>query len=57
MSSGYFRGGLANWNFAQSFSPLWRFYYNLETGHHIEFGDGKLNLTPDHIVIIPGGAC
>jgi hypothetical protein len=52
---GYLQHGLPDWNFTQSFSPLWRFYYTMESGHHIEFDNQKMELGPEQIVIIPGG--
>ena len=43
----------ANWNFPGVFSPFWRLYYNTEPGHCVLFGDRMVELTPDHLMLIP----
>ena len=34
-------------------SPFWRLYYNSQSGHSIQVGDGMLGLGPEHLVLIP----
>jgi AraC-like DNA-binding protein len=43
----------ADWNFPGVFSPFWRLYYNADRGHCVLFGDRMVELTPDHIMLIP----
>lgn len=43
----------AGWNFPSVFSPFWRLYYNEQRGHCVYFGDWIVELTPQHIVLIP----
>jgi AraC family transcriptional regulator, arabinose operon regulatory protein len=42
-----------DWNFPSVFSPFWRLYYNEQRGHCVYFGDWIVELTPEHIVLIP----
>lgn len=42
-----------DWNFPSVFSPFWRLYYNSRRGHCVVFGQDMIELTPDHIVLIP----
>jgi AraC-like DNA-binding protein len=41
------------WNYPGVFSPFWRLYYNFTCGHCVLFGDRMIELTPDHIMLIP----
>jgi AraC family transcriptional regulator, arabinose operon regulatory protein len=50
--SGYLPAN-ANWNFPSVFSPFWRLQYNSAPGHCVLFGDRVIELTPDHIMLIP----
>lgn len=43
----------ADWNFPSVFSPFWRLFYNEQRGHCVYFGDWIVELTPQHIVLIP----
>lgn len=43
----------ANWIFPNTVSPFWRLYYNFDPGHHAEFRDHRLPLSPEHVVLIP----
>lgn len=43
----------SNWNFPGVFSPFWRLYYNFERGHCVLFGNRMVELTPEHIMLIP----
>jgi len=43
----------ANWNFPGVFSPFWRLYYNSEPGHCVLFDERMVELTPDHLMLIP----
>lgn len=43
----------ADWSFPCVFSPFWRLYYNEQRGHCVYFGDWIVELTPEHIVLIP----
>ena len=43
----------ADWNFPGVISPFWRLYYNTERGHCVLFGDRMVELTPDHLMLIP----
>ncbi len=42
-----------DWNWPCMFSPFWRLYYNGLRGHCVVFGERIVELTPDHIVLIP----
>lgn len=42
-----------DWNFPAVFSPFWRLYYNSSRGHCVLFGERAIELTPDHLVLIP----
>ena len=42
-----------NWKFPSVFSPFWRLYYNQKNGHHAHFGESCVELTPEHIMLIP----
>lgn len=42
-----------NWKFPNTFSPFWRLYYNQKGGHHARFGESCVELTPEHIMLIP----
>jgi AraC family transcriptional regulator of arabinose operon len=42
-----------NWVFPNVFSPFWRLQYNENRGHSMLFGDRMIELTPDHLVLIP----
>ena len=49
-------GYLANndwWDFPNVLSPFWRLYYNSRRGHKVIFADREIELTPEHLVIIP----
>jgi len=41
------------WNYPSVFSPFWRLYYNSRRGHCVLFGDRMVELTPDHLMLIP----
>jgi AraC-like DNA-binding protein len=41
------------WRFLQVHSPFWRCYYNFKKGHRVVFGNVSLDLTPEHIMLIP----
>jgi AraC family transcriptional regulator, arabinose operon regulatory protein len=43
------------WNFPNVLSPFWRLYYNARKGHKILFHDGEVELTPEHLMLIPDG--
>jgi len=42
-----------DWKFPNTFSPFWRLYYNQRGGHHARFGEIRVELTPEHIMLIP----
>jgi AraC-like DNA-binding protein len=42
-----------HWNFPGVFSPFWRLYYNFNRGHCVLFDEQIIELTPDHIILIP----
>lgn len=42
-----------DWNFPGVFSPFWRLYYNSNRGHCLVIDDYSVELTPDHIVLVP----
>ena len=42
-----------DWNFPAVFGPFWRLYYNCERGHCLVFGERHIELTPQHILLIP----
>jgi AraC-like DNA-binding protein len=50
--SGYLAAN-SDWNFPGVFSPFWRLYYNYQRGHCVLFGEKMVELTPDHILLIP----
>jgi hypothetical protein len=41
-----------NWKFPSVFRPFWRLYYNQKGGHHARFGESRVELTPEHIMLI-----
>ena len=41
------------WNFPGVFSPFWRLCYNSKRGHCMLFGERMVELTPEHIVVVP----
>jgi AraC-like DNA-binding protein len=41
------------WDFPNVLSPFWRLYYNRRGGHKVVFSDREVELTPDHLVLIP----
>ncbi len=43
------------WNFSNVLSPFWRLYYNARKGHQVVFRDRVVELTPEHLVLIPDG--
>jgi len=43
----------AQWNFPAVFSPFWRLYYNAGRGHCVVFGERMVELTPEHLMLIP----
>ena len=43
----------AGWDFPCVLSPFWRLYYNARSGHRVVFGDRLIELTPDHLILIP----
>jgi AraC family transcriptional regulator, arabinose operon regulatory protein len=43
------------WNFPNVLSPFWRLYFNARKGHRVLFPDRTVELTPEHIVLIPDG--
>jgi AraC-like DNA-binding protein len=54
--SGYL-AKLQQWNYPNVFSPFWRLYYNSVPGHCVLFGDRMIELTPEHIMLIPDHCC
>lgn len=50
--SGYLAAN-SDWNFPSVFSPFWRLYYNEQRGHCVLFGERMVELTPEHIMLIP----
>jgi len=46
----------ADWNFPSVFSPFWRLYWNARPGHCVLFGDRIVELTPEHLMLIPDHA-
>ena len=42
-----------DWNYPGVFSPFWRLYYNSQGGHCVLFGERMIELTPEHIMLIP----
>jgi AraC-like DNA-binding protein len=42
-----------DWNFPAVFSPFWRLYYNRKRGHCVLFEEHMIELTPEHIMLIP----
>jgi AraC-like DNA-binding protein len=49
---GYIKNN-TKWNYPGVFSPFWRLYYNFDCGHCVLFGDRIIELTPEHIMLIP----
>lgn len=43
------------WMFPNTLSPFWRLYYNAAPGHRVVLADRKIELTPEHLVMIPPG--
>ena len=43
----------AHWNYPDYFNSSWRLYYNSHRGHCLQFGERIIELTPDHIVLVP----
>jgi AraC-like DNA-binding protein len=43
------------WNFPNVLSPFWRIYYNTRKGHKVVFPDHEVELTPEHLMLIPDG--
>jgi AraC family transcriptional regulator, arabinose operon regulatory protein len=41
------------WNFPNVLSPFWRLYYNARRGHRVVFHDREIELTPEHLMLIP----
>jgi AraC family transcriptional regulator, arabinose operon regulatory protein len=41
------------WDFPNVLSPFWRLYYNFQRGHKVIFADREVELTPEHLVVIP----
>ncbi len=41
------------WNFANVLSPFWRLYYNGRKGHKVLFHQHEVELTPEHLMLIP----
>jgi len=41
------------WGNSNRIAPFWRFYWNLTPGAQIVFAEGKIELTPDVVVLIP----
>lgn len=41
------------WDFPSVLSPFWRLYYNGRAGHYVVFGDRRIDLAPDRMVLIP----
>ncbi len=50
--SGYLAAN-TDWNFPSVFSPFWRLYYNEQRGHCVLFDERMVELTPEHIMLIP----
>jgi AraC-like DNA-binding protein len=42
-----------SWFFPRTQSPFWRLYYNSAPGHRVVFGGREVELTPEHLVLIP----
>jgi AraC family transcriptional regulator, arabinose operon regulatory protein len=41
------------WNFPNVLSPFWRLYYNARKGHRVVIQQRDVELTPEHLVLIP----
>lgn len=41
------------WNFPNVLSPFWRLYYNGRKGHKVVFRQHEVELTPEHLMLIP----
>ena len=52
---GGFLKGLDWWMFPNAVSPFWRLYYNAIPGHHVVFGNQRIPLAPDQLMLIPDG--
>jgi AraC family transcriptional regulator, arabinose operon regulatory protein len=50
--SGYLAAN-QGWNFPSVFSPFWRLYYNGERGHCLLLGERMVELTSQHIGLVP----
>ena len=42
-----------DWLHSNVFSPGWRLYYNQKGGHCVRIGESSVELTPEHIMLIP----
>ncbi len=42
-----------DWMHSNVFSPVWRLYYNQKGGHCVRVGESSVELTPEHIMLIP----
>jgi len=42
-----------DWNFPRVLSPFWRLYYNARDGQRVLFEHRSVELTPEHLVLIP----
>jgi hypothetical protein len=43
------------WNFPNVLSPFWRLYYNARKGHKVVFHEREVELTREHLMLIPDG--
>jgi len=41
------------WNFPNTLSPFWRFYYNFRPGHKVVFPEAEHELRPEFFMLIP----
>jgi AraC family transcriptional regulator, arabinose operon regulatory protein len=41
------------WNYPNVLSPFWRLYHNFRKGHKVIFPGREVELTPEHLVLIP----
>lgn len=42
-----------DWIHSNVFSPVWRLYYNQKGAHFVRIGEIRVELTPEHIMLIP----
>ncbi len=42
-----------HWNYSNVFSPFWRLYFDMQSGHSVVLADKKVELGPDRLVLIP----